>query len=259
MIKVYNNKIILTNKAEIDEINIKNKDLTEIKIITFNSKFKLNKINLNKIKYVYIIIDINNLKTKKNIKHFIRFFIKLNKRIKKLNIQLGINNNEDIIIAEFLHTNEIDKKTYDDIIFSIEAILYDNIKSRYEYIYNKICEYLDNDFIKNNYCDFKDDVCIAKRTQTNENKVTMGCCHRFKHGLIFGKLNVCKYLENKRCSAQCITCKLFTCNCIKVKYNINDMILIYGFFNTIQKFIIKTSFFTKKEIIIKRLLIARTQ
>ena len=52
-------------------------------------------------------------------------------------------------------------------------------KERIEFIYNAVCNYLDEEFVKNNYCEFKNDICKAKRNC--KGNVTMGCCHKFKN------------------------------------------------------------------------------
>ena len=121
------------------------------------------------------------------------------------------------------------------------------------FITHKNCfEVSDEEFEKNNYCDFKDDICKAKRNC--KEKTTMGCCHKFKNRILMsGGLQECPYLINKRCATQCITCKLFTCDAINVKFKLRDIPLIQYFFNPIQKLIVKISFFTKKEEIIKKL------
>ena len=125
----------------------------------------------------------------------------------------------------------------------------------YEYIYDKICEYLDNEFINKNLCNFENDKCIAKRN-TN---CTMGCCHNFK-SLFSNNLVVCKYLQNKTCSAHCLSCKLFTCDYLQkqgIQFKISDILLADCFFNIMQKLIIKASLFTTKEQIIKEIMFLR--
>ena len=74
------------------------------------------------------------------------------------------------------------------------------------------------------------------------------------------KLVLCEYLVNRRCSAKCITCKLFTCDYLEkngIKFRMNDILLIKCFFNPIQMLIMKCSPFTLKEKILKRLLLFR--
>ena len=73
----------------------------------------------------------------------------------------------------------------------------------------------------------KNDKCIAKK----DTNCTMGCCHHYKNkyfGLLYEKdLHLCEYQKNKRCTAKCITCKMYMCDTLKKKgynFNINNVI-----------------------------------
>ena len=100
---------------------------------------------------------------------------------------------------------------------------------RYEYIYDVACNYLDNEFITKNICDFKNDKCFAKR----DFNCTCGCCRHFKH-FFSNKLVQCEYLIDKHCSAKCLPCKMFTCDEIvrdkKIEYRFSDIFLLDKFF-----------------------------
>jgi len=88
----------------------------------------------------------------------------------------------------------------------------------------------------------------------------MGCCYHFKNKIIPDKLVLCEYLINKKCSVDCISCKLYTCPYLNkkgIKYKLNDILLIKCFFNPIQKLILKTRVFTQKEKILKEILFFR--
>ena len=174
------------------------------------------------------------------------------KHIKRKNKEL-LNNCFQIIVFNYQKDNE---QNIIDLIRSIKVMLLPTILEKYEYIYDTVCDFLDNEFICKNICEFKNDKCIAKR---NFN-ITCGCCRHYK-SLFSNQLIQCEYLINKRCSTKCLTCKMFTCNYIvkhkKIKYKIRDMFLLDKFFNPIQKIIILISYFTSKEKIIKRLLIWR--
>ena len=56
----------------------------------------------------------------------------------------------------------------------------------------------------------------------------------------------------------CMACKLFTCPFLYkekgIRQRINDYVLIKYFFNKNQKYILECSFWTPKEIVMKRLL-----
>ena len=68
----------------------------------------------------------------------------------------------------------------------------------------------------------------------------------------------CKYLIDSVCTMKsCIACKLFTCPYLRkrgIKHNINDYALGKYFFTSKQKDILRYSYWTPKEIVIKRLL-----
>ena len=179
-------------------------------------------------------------------------FQKILKKCNKKKLNIGLEYKEKKIIGELIDDSTKERKT--DIIKCLKAVLIKEKREKIEYIYDQVCEELDEEFAKNNYCDFKDDVCIGKRNCSE--RVTMGCCHKFKHPITMnGELKECPYLVDKHCSTQCITCKLFTCDAIKVKFKLKDIPLIESFFNPIQKLIVKTNFFTKREKIIDRLVL----
>ncbi|MCL2592430.1 MAG: hypothetical protein FWD82_03600 [Defluviitaleaceae bacterium] len=138
-----------------------------------------------------------------------------------------------------------------------------NTKIKYEMIYDDVCKYLDNEFYGKNVCDFQNNRCGEKR---NTNSL-VGCCRPYKNKLISpllpascNRVNVCKYLdENKKCSVECISCKLFTCDYLHkkgIRFKIKDIESLKDF-NVIQKYILKYSVFTPKEKIINRLLFWR--
>lgn len=99
-------------------------------------------------------------------------------------------------------------------------------KKQYEEIYDKICNYLDEEFKKNNYCDFRSDRCVANRLgKTPED--TMGCCYNFNEKLFSIKdIRVCEFQENEICKINCIGCKLFSCKYLSkrgVKFNLDKI------------------------------------
>jgi len=131
-------------------------------------------------------------------------------------------------------------------------------KEKYNFLYDSICDYLDDRVVKTNACGFENDKCIAKK----DTNCTMGCCHHYKNkyfGLLYEKdLHLCEYQKNKRCTAKCITCKMYMCDTLKkkgYKFNTNNVIIIKRYFNMLQKLVIISSFFTPKEKIIKKIML----
>ena len=181
-------------------------------------------------------IDITN----DNIKKVIKKTKTITKKCDKNNLILKFN---------------IKEKINDEILLrdikSIEkAINYKTKEERYNYIYDTVCKYLDDRIINENYCEFKDDVCIKFREEDPSHK--NGCCEYETRGK-------CKYLINSECTMKtCMACKLFTCKYLYkykgIRQRINDYALIKYFFNRNQKYILECSFWTPKEIVMKRLL-----
>ena len=135
---------------------------------------------------------------------------------------------------------------------------YENKRKIYEHIYEKICDYLDEEFNKNDYCNFINDKCIANRKNKSKHNI-MGCCYSFKYTKT-GKIcdeKLCELLENKTCKDKCISCKIFTCKYLKSKkinFKITDFPLVKSSFNKKQIHILTSNFFKTKEEIISKLL-----
>lgn len=206
----------------------------------------------NNTNNTFLLIDFNSINpilAKKNIKNLIKLK-------KKTNIGIWDEKSNKYIIAK-AYNYDSNNYFHKFLISSIYAIFKNNKKEMYDYIYNEVCNYLDQKFIDENLCDFKNNKCGEKRNTI----CTVGCCRHYKHKILgplpFNKFIICEHLKNKRCSAKCISCKLFTCDYLNkkgIKFKIKEIFLLDTFFNPIQKFIIKTSVYTKKEAIIQKLL-----
>lgn len=245
LIKINKEYDIYTKKGALKKF-IDSKKNQFYQIITI--KDNKNKIKLKELPVVFSI----QIEKGTNLKNIIKNIQKILKKSNKKKLNIGLEYKEKKIIGELICDSTKERKT--DIIKCLKAVFIKEKRKRIEYIYDQVCNDLDEEFAKNNYCDFKDDVCTGKRNCGE--RVTMGCCHKFKHPLTMnGELKECPYLVDKHCSTQCITCRLFTCDAIKVKFKLKDITLIESFFNPIQKLIVKTNFFTKREKIIDRLVL----
>lgn len=230
-------------KVKLDE---KINDIEKVESIKKSNVYNLSNIKSNfqydNDEILTFSLDCNNIVKEKN-----KIFKKI-KHIKNNNITTF-----QVIVFNYNKNNELH---IFDLIKSIKIMLLPTILEKYDYIYDTVCDYLDNEFACKNICEFKNDKCIAKR---NFN-CTCGCCRHFKN-IFSNEIVQCKYLIDKRCSTKCITCKMFTCNYIvknkKIKFRIKDIFLLRKFLNPVQKLIILISYFTSKEKIIKRLLICR--
>ena len=175
------------------------------------------------------------------------------------NIEKNIKNTKKLIrlcdkknlILKFIFKEDIkDKVLLRDIKNIEEAINFKTREGRYNYIYDTVCNILDDRIINENYCEFKDDVCIRFQKENPSHK--NGCCEWARRGK-------CKYLINSECTMKtCMACKLFTCKFLYkekgIRQRINDYVLVKYFFNNNQKYILERSFWTPKEIVMKRLL-----
>lgn len=139
---------------------------------------------------------------------------------------------------------------------TIESILnISSIEDRYSYLYDLICEYLDNEFINKNVCGFNCGICKRRQEMIDKNikKDTYldGCCHGYKNG-------DCEYLiPGKGCSIKNIACKTYTCFYLRkrgYRYRLNDMYLSKYFFNFRQKFHIENTFFVDKDVVMQGIL-----
>lgn len=175
-------------------------------------------------KLILTVLDIE--KTIKNTKKIIRLCDK-----KNLELAIEGNTNHDL---EMIKT----------------AVNIKNKEDRYNYIYDTVCKILDDRIINENYCEFENDVCIRFKKENPNHK--NGCCEWKGRGK-------CKYLVDSVCTMKtCMACKLFTCKFLEkekgIKQNINDFVLTKYFLNKNQKYILECSFWTPKEIVMKRLL-----
>lgn len=208
--------------------------------------------NIRKNGYFAIKIDLNKIDiSKKTIRKILRLRVKV---LKNKNIKNDLNG------IAFSIYNYIEKREEHRLfVDALKAILLDNKIAMYEYIYDKVCDYLDSNFYGKNLCDFKDNKCGAKINTTSN----IGCCRHYKNRILGpfkfnNKLVKCEYLQNYRCSAKCLPCKLFTCDYLEkkgIKFKIKDIFLLDTFFNPIQKITLKFAVYTTKDVRIKRLIL----
>lgn len=179
-----------------------------------------------------------------------KFYSNLKKYINKKDYKVHFNlDNKDVVDDKILENNNLD----DDLKFKVLCIHSINIKDiekRYSYIYDVVCDYLDDKFIKDNICNFKDNICEGVKHKYHCPESKNGCCYGTNRGL-------CKNFKKGKCTIKSISCKLFTCKYLKkknIKFKINDIPPLKYFFNTRQKFILWERIFTDKKDMIKLLL-----
>ena len=130
----------------------------------------------------------------------------------------------------------------------IKAFNEKDIKKRYEFIYDYMCKYLDNNVCI--LCDFKNDKCIANRLGKSVHKEN-GCCYFRNEGF-------CKLFKDKRCTNPNISCKLFMCPLIEKEMGHESLpknyLLLNYFFNLRQKEVLRYSYRKKRKETIEKLL-----
>ena len=229
---------------EMDDIEKVDEFKTNLSKIYFLSNVNYEFKNDLSNEQLIFVFDGSNLLNDKN---------KIFNKIKHINNKIRKMIDEEFKVIVFNSNGENEKDVF-DLIRAIKIVLMKSKFDKYEYIYDVACDYLDNEFICKNICDFKNDKCFAKR----DFNCTCGCCRHFKH-FFSNKLVQCEYLINKNCSAKCLPCKMFTCDEIikrkNIKYRFKDIFLLDKFFNPIQKVVILMNCFNTKEIILKRLMI----
>lgn len=181
--------------------------------------------------------------------------IKLLKELKKKNNKIrysGIKYNDYRLIGIINNANH-------EIIDCIKAIFIDNRDEKYEFIYNTICNQLDQKWINENPCKFENNICICERQYKNPRE--NGCCYAFWYknlGSQITGIHQCEHLHpTEHCRNANITCKLYVCPYLKKHSNfrikLGELIMVKIFFNKYQKIIIKNNFFIKKEELLKKL------
>ena len=173
-----------------------------------------------------------------------------NYRIPKL---LKLNLSKKIYKFEYngkLYNKELktDNKNIYQLSLLVEALNIKNKRQRYEFIYDKACDLLDNDFYGKNVCEFKNGKCIKNRKC---HEIGDGCCCSVDHKTI------CQYLTDKGCSVRCLACKFHICRILKdkgYKYRLNDIYILKYLLNWKQKIIVYNDFFITKDEVLNDIL-----
>lgn len=176
----------------------------------------------------------------------------------KINIGIPLEEEKNLICnIDFQFEDDF---LYNQIISSFVLLYQKDLKSRYEYIYDFICNYLDAEFQKHDYCKFKYGTCIVNR-EHRLSFATMGCCYSFdKPKYLMGfitNLKQCKYLGSNGCTTKCIACKFYFCKYLRdqgIQFLTSEVPLLTCFFTKKQIEIIEMTFFTDKDVIINKLL-----
>ena len=130
----------------------------------------------------------------------------------------------------------------------IKAFNEKDLRKRYEFIYDYMCKYLDENVCV--LCDFKDNKCKANRKGVSVHDIN-GCCYFRNEGF-------CKLFKDKRCTNPNISCKLFMCPLIEKEMGHESLpknyLLLNYFFNLRQKEVLRYSYRKKRTETIEKLL-----
>ena len=131
-----------------------------------------------------------------------------------------------------------DNKELNEIITALKI---KKRKNRITYIYQTLCQKLDNYYQNKNMCEFIDGKCLAQRLSKSD-KIN-GCCR------------ISKYQTNGLCPTKNLACKLFYCDAVYKKHKVityKDLDL-FKCFSPLQRFMVKSDFFTSEKDVINDL------
>ena len=157
-----------------------------------------------------------------------------NKFLKKINIYKSILYYNTLFEVK----NNINEKNIDYIT---NALNMKNRKKRIEYVYDQSCKLIDRKNQGINICGFENGKCWVQRKIKNGK--CNGCCRK------------CIYQTSNGCSTKNLSCKLFNCTEVRLRYNViryNDLILL-KLLSKKNQIIIKSDYFSKREDVLKDL------
>lgn len=127
----------------------------------------------------------------------------------------------------------------------------ENIKDKYSFAYNVICDELDSYFTKYNFCNFVHNYCDRKREligRYDESTLQNGCCYT--------KGRVCPFFIEGKCTKKCIADKIFTCGYLRrkgIKFKASDFLLLKSILNVRGLYLIDNTLFADEEEMYKLL------
>ena len=134
----------------------------------------------------------------------------------------------------------------------IKILNCNNKRDKLNLIYDYSCDYLDNEFVKKNLCEFRNNMCGCNRVKNKSLQVS-SCCESLK------SRTICKHFnkKEKHCNIRSISCKLFVCPYLKKKginYSVNKIVYIKYFLSLRQKCICLTSHFQDKDEVVSKMM-----
>jgi len=163
------------------------------------------------------------------------------KILKKIRIRRNTN-------KEFVFNYSNDFRYKEDFDKINTALKMKDKYQRYSYIYDEVCDYLDNLFINRNMCEFYKDKCYSNRCKKFEK--TCGCCSN-NDGI------ECKYFDKDHCTIKCSGCKFYICPNLKKKKGpilMKDIFIAYYLLSPRERLVLRYTVFTPKEEIIEKMI-----
>ena len=149
--------------------------------------------------------------------------------------------------------SNIDEETIfkvEQINKAIEIMKIEDTQERYSQIYDEIINYINTDFLNNNYCDFTDNKCLAQRhMRVFPLSFKDGCCYR--------NLSKCKALKDGKCNINCMACRLFSCPHLTkmgIGYYARDFVLLKVFLEDKQIKHLVYDFYMPKKVVLDRMI-----
>lgn len=126
--------------------------------------------------------------------------------------------------------------------------------NRNKYIYDTVCNDLENNFLKFNFCNFKSNKCLSQR---HKNVVLNDYPYTSTDGCCFKIIRKCQH-NNKdgTCKVKCISCKLFICPYLSkrgIGYYASELLLLRAFYTPKQRGIYVNSFYESEDKILSKL------
>lgn len=212
--------------------------ISTIKLSEMKKKNFCSKLILTKVKNIENTEDKNE---KIDIIDLIQWLDKIKKELKDIEFKF-------IFLADDLLEENLFKE--EQIKKAIDVINITDTKQRYKRIYEEVYKYLNEDFISNKYCDFKNNQCVAQRN------------HEFipyirKNGCCFTTIRTCPNLKDGKCNIECLPCRLYSCPYLSkrgITYYASEIILFKAFLTKKQRKILVFDFYKPKEKILKKVL-----
>ena len=161
-------------------------------------------------------------------------------------IKDNIDDSKEIYVLNYKKEDAYFLNTLYDLITMYKM---NNIKEKYSFAYNKVCDLLDEYFTKYNFCDFQNNYCARKRKLNGryyKSTLQNGCC--------FTKGRVCPFFINGMCTKRCIADKIFTCGYLRrqgIKFKASDFLLLKEILNIRGLYLVDNSLFHDEEELYK--------